>query len=114
MDPVFPPCRGGWGEFLKNSSLFSMCSNMFSSCSLEVPQVLKLFLKVFPIASQFYSIWFAQSSTLTYISFHWRVLNGPKKVADGSMNMALSTKKKEKRKSSEHTHELINMSHTTM
>ncbi len=28
--------------------------------SCEVPQVLKLFLKMFPIAPQFYAIWFAQ------------------------------------------------------
>jgi hypothetical protein len=40
------------------------------------------------------------------------VLNGPKKVADGSMNTTLSTKiEEEKRTSSEHTHEPINMNH---
>jgi hypothetical protein len=30
------------------------------SWSCEVPQVLKLLLKMFPIAPQFYAIWFAQ------------------------------------------------------
>jgi hypothetical protein len=35
----------------------------------------------------------------------------PKIIADGPMNMALF-KKKTKKKSYEHTHELINMNHT--
>jgi hypothetical protein len=94
MDPVFSLSVVGGGRFLKILPCSQCVPNIFSSCSLEVPQVLKLFLKVLPIAPQFYPIWFVQSSTLTYISFHWGVFNGTKKVADGSMNMVLSTKEK--------------------
>ncbi len=43
---------------------FSKCSQMRS---LEVHQVPKLFPKVFPKATQFYPIWFAQSSILMFI-----------------------------------------------
>jgi len=104
--------------------------NMFSSCSLEVPQVPKLFHNAFPVASQFYPIWFAQSSTLIYINWEGRLLRihlflfcnwgskevlplgsaqCSKKIAVGPMNMALS---KKNLKSYEHTHELINTNHT--
>jgi hypothetical protein len=84
----------------------------------EVPQVPNLVPKEFPIAPQFYPIWFAQSSTLMYInwkgrlfgeynciyfatggptmSMHWGVLNVPKKLLMGLMNMALSHKHKKK------------------
>jgi hypothetical protein len=41
---------------------------MFSSRSLETPQVHKLFPKACSIALQFYPIWFAQSSILMYIN----------------------------------------------
>jgi hypothetical protein len=44
---------------------FSMC---FHHVPMEVPQVPKVFLKLFPIAPPFYPIWFAQSSTLMYIN----------------------------------------------
>jgi hypothetical protein len=37
-------------------------------CSHGVPEVPNLFPKMFPIAPQFYLIWFAQSSTLMYIN----------------------------------------------
>jgi hypothetical protein len=47
--------------------------NVFSSCSHRVPQVLKLFSKMFAIAPQFYPIWFAQSSTLMYINWKGRL-----------------------------------------
>jgi hypothetical protein len=83
--------------------VFLPCSqcvpNMFSYCSFEV---LKLFLKVFPTAPQFYLIWCARSSIFmcinwkgrllgnTFVSvlqlggpkrcFHWGVLNVPKKL----------------------------------
>jgi hypothetical protein len=104
---------------------------MFSSCSLEIPQALKFFPKLFT----FYPIQFAQSSTLMYINWkvHCRLLGntfvpilklGVKrgaskgecsqcsiKIADGPMNMALSKKRKRKR-SYECTHELINISQT--
>jgi hypothetical protein len=52
------------GDFL----LFSLVPNVFSSCSHQNPQVLKLFPKAFPMAPQFYPIWFAQSSTLMDIN----------------------------------------------
>jgi hypothetical protein len=58
--------RGGGGfVFL----LFSLVPVMFHMCSHKVPQVLKLLPKTFPIAPQFYPIWFAQSSTLMYINW---------------------------------------------
>jgi len=40
---------------------------MFSSCSLEVPQVPKLFPRAFPIAAQIYPTWFAQKVQLSCI-----------------------------------------------
>ncbi len=101
---------------------------MFSSHSLETPQVHKLFPKACSIAPQFYPIWFAQSSILMYIicwgSKHvfcnWgseEVLplgsaQASKKNVDGAMNYDSFKRKKEKRKSYECTHELINMNHT--
>jgi hypothetical protein len=79
--------------------------DMFASCSLEVPQVPKLFPNAISVAPQFYPIWFAQSSTLMYINskgrllgeficfyfvtgglkrcFHWGMLNVPKKLLLG-------------------------------
>jgi hypothetical protein len=59
------------GSFLL---FFFLVPNVFSSCSLEVPQVPNLFPKEFPIAPQFYPIWFAQSSTLMYINWKGRLL----------------------------------------
>jgi hypothetical protein len=56
--------------------LFFVCSQWFSSCSLEVPQVPELFLKTFPIAPQIYPIWFAQSSTLMYINWKCKSQGG--------------------------------------
>jgi hypothetical protein len=47
--------------------------NMISSCSFEVPQVPKLFRKVFPITPQFYPIWFAQSSIPMYKLKRWNI-----------------------------------------
>jgi hypothetical protein len=47
--------------------------NMFSSCSLKVLQVFKLFPKVFPVVPHL-SIWFAQSSTLICINWKGRLL----------------------------------------
>jgi hypothetical protein len=87
---------------------------MFSSCSLEVPQILKFFLKAYTIASHFYPIWFAQSLTVyklkrsaiwEYICFHFATevqrgacigehLSVPKTNVDGPMNMAFSPPKK--------------------
>jgi hypothetical protein len=68
---------GGGNYFLSFPSLLPMCSQhvliMFpwgSPSSHEVPQVPKLFPRAFPIAPQFYPIWFAQSSTLMY--WNWK------------------------------------------
>jgi len=59
MNPFFFPFLGGGGEFFFFFFLCSQClPNMFPSSSLEVPQVPKFFPKAFPIAPQFYPIWF--------------------------------------------------------
>jgi len=42
--------------------------NLLFSGSQRVPQVPKLFLQTFPIAPQFHLLWFAQSSTPTYVN----------------------------------------------
>jgi hypothetical protein len=65
MDPVF----WGWVEvggvfFL----FFFLVPNVLLSSSFEVPQVPNLLPEAFPIAPQFYPIWFAQSSTVMYIN----------------------------------------------
>jgi hypothetical protein len=124
----FPFLGGVVGVFFL--CVFLPCSqcvpNMFSACSLEVRQVPTLLPKVFPIAPQFYPIWFAQSSALMYIYWKGRLQGttfvfilqlGSKEVlplgtaqcsknfVDRPMNIALSQKK---RKSFECTHELIN------
>jgi len=76
--------------------------NVFPSGSQSISQVLNLFPKMFPIPTQFYPIWFAQSSTPMYInwkgehmcfyfatwgpktwSFYWEVPNIPKKMVMG-------------------------------
>jgi hypothetical protein len=60
---------GGVGRLFIFSLPCSQCvPNMFSSRSLETPQVHKLFPKACSIALQFYHIWFAQSSILMYIN----------------------------------------------
>ncbi len=67
----------GWcgGSYFLSFLPCSQCvPNRFSLCSIEVPQVLKLFLKTFLTAPQFYLIWFAQSSTLMYINWKARLL----------------------------------------
>ncbi len=104
--------------------------NMFPSSSLEVLQVLKLFLKAFPLVPQFYPIWFAQSSIVMYINwkvgywvssylelggpkrcFHWENAQCSKRIADEpTMKIALSKNKKPNNYA--HIHELINMNHT--
>jgi len=43
--------------------------------------------------------------------FYWEVPNVPKKIGDGPINVVPF--KKIKNKKCEHTHELINMNHTT-
>ncbi len=48
---------------------FIFILNMFPSSSLEVLQVPKLLLKAFPLAPQFYLIWFAWSSSVIYINW---------------------------------------------
>jgi hypothetical protein len=53
---------GGWP---RGKGIFSLVPNVSSSCPHRVP---KFFSKTFPIASQVYPIWFAQSSTLMYIN----------------------------------------------
>jgi hypothetical protein len=50
--------------------------SLFSSCSHQIAQVPNLFPKAFPIAPQYYPIWFAQSSTLMYIN--WKRWNQEK------------------------------------
>ncbi len=67
----------GWGVeslFLKKFPCSQCVLNMFSSCSLEVPQVPKLFHNAFPAALQFYPIWLAQNSTLMYINWKGTLL----------------------------------------
>jgi hypothetical protein len=51
------------------SSMFPMCSHCVLFMFHGVPQVPKLFPKTFPIARQFYPIWFAQSSTFMYLNW---------------------------------------------
>jgi hypothetical protein len=43
--------------------------NAFSSCSHEVPHILKLLSKTFPLTPHIYPIWFAQSSIFMYIKW---------------------------------------------
>jgi hypothetical protein len=86
---------------------------------------------MFPIAPGFYPMWFAQSSTPIYINYKGEIQgctfvfilqlgvkrgasiggmpNVSKKVLVGQSIWLLS---KRKRKSCEHTHDLINMNHT--
>jgi hypothetical protein len=52
---------------------FFLVPNVFPSDSQRVPQVPKLFFKLFPIAPPISPIWFAQSLTLMYIN--WKVGN---------------------------------------
>jgi len=98
---------------------FFLAPNVFPTCSQLVPlRFPKLFLEAFPIAPQFYPIWFAQSSTLRYTNWKgWQKVNTiesflqlrvqrgasigkcsmfQKKIVTGPMNMALSKKKKKK------------------
>jgi hypothetical protein len=105
--------RTSWGNTLQtlwepdgNTSprIFGV-PNVFSLCSLDVFQDPKLFSKAFPVAPQFYPIWFARSfnshvyklrrrTTGEYICFyfvtggpntcfHWGVLSVPKKLLMG-------------------------------
>jgi len=69
---LFFPLGVRWGG-VRGVFFFSLpCSqcvpNMFSSRSLETPQVHKLFPKACSTALRFYPIWFAQSSILMYIN----------------------------------------------
>ncbi len=68
MSPFFFLLRVGWGKGEFFFGFFPLVPNVLPSSSLEVPQVLKLFLKAFLISCQFYPIWFAQSSTVMYIN----------------------------------------------
>jgi len=120
MSPFFS--SWGWGGLRRSFffGFFPLDLNVFQSSSLEVPQVLKLFLKAFSIAPQFYLIWFAQSSTVMYINwgeamedynwgpkrcFHWGgVISVPKKLLMGQIWVFHQEKKLWT-----HTHELINM-----
>jgi hypothetical protein len=90
--------------------------------------------KMFPIAPQFYPLWFAQSSTLMYINwkgtlnlgtfvsnlhlgsrescFYWKVSNVPKNLVMGPINVAASQKKLKIKINVWEIHELINMNHT--
>jgi hypothetical protein len=61
----------GWVEIFYFG--FGPVPYVFSSCSQKVPQVLKLFSKMFAITPQFYPICFAQSSTLMYINWKGRL-----------------------------------------
>ncbi len=59
----------GGGGLERYFFVFFHVPNVFPMCSHHVPQVPKLFPKTFPIAHQFYPIWFAQSSTLMYVNW---------------------------------------------
>jgi hypothetical protein len=118
--------RGGESFFFWGLPCSQCVPNMVSSCSLDVPQVPKLFRNAFPVAPQFHSIWFAQSSTLMYINWKGRLLENSfvsilqlgASIGESSMfqkshcwaNEYSSFKKKNL--SYEDTHELINMNHT--
>jgi len=52
---------GGGGVWKRGFLGFFLVPNVFPSDSQMVPQVPKLFLKIFPIAPQISPIWFAQS-----------------------------------------------------
>jgi hypothetical protein len=101
---------------------FSLVLKVFSSCSHQ-------FLKLFPIASQFYVYGLPQfnshvhqlkrsAKSVEYLflfcdwgpkrSFYRGVPNVPKKLA----NQCAPLKKGKKKKKCDHTHELINMNHT--
>jgi hypothetical protein len=100
--------------------------------SIRLPKFPSCSPKMFPIAPQFYPIWFAQSSTLMYINwkgtlnsgtfvsilhwgpescFYWEVPNVPKNLVMGR-SMWLLPQKKFKKWNVWETHELINMNHT--
>jgi hypothetical protein len=67
----FFPLGVGWGEvILVFFSVFPTCSNHVPMSS---PKFLSCYPKAFPIAPQFYPIWFAQSSTLMYINWNGRL-----------------------------------------
>jgi hypothetical protein len=133
MKGVVFSCRGwGGGDFFCFSPCSQCVSNIFSSCSPKVPQDPELFPKTFPIALQFYPMWFAQSSTLMlyklksyvigeYIGFyfthlgpkrcvHWGVHTIPRKLLMGQWMWLFQRKIK----CHERTHELINMNQTIL
>lgn len=59
-----------WGAqffFFERRGRIFWFPNVFPSGSQSIPQVPKLFLKMFPIPTQFYPIWFGQRSTPMYI-----------------------------------------------
>jgi hypothetical protein len=102
---------------------------MFSSHSLETPQVHKLFPKACSIAPQFYPMWFARSSILMYINcwgmhmFLFCNWGSEEVLPLGSAQMFQkkcwwgnenydSFQGKKKRKGYECTRELINMNDT--
>ncbi len=52
----------------------SLCVlNMFSSCSLEVPQVPKLFPNAFSVTPQFYPVWLKGRLLGEFICFYFAI-----------------------------------------
>jgi hypothetical protein len=69
--PFFPLGAGWGGVILVFFSVFPMCSQRVLITFPWAPQsFLSCCPKAFPIAPQFYPIWFAQSSTLMYINWN--------------------------------------------
>lgn len=139
----FPFWKGGVGRWGKGSfPFFTMCSHhvliRLLLSSQRIPQVPKLFPKMFPIAPLFDLLWFAQSSTSMYINWKggdhrekhvlflfcnlgstkvlllWSDQKFQKKLVMGKSIWPLPKKKekgkkrKKEKKKCEHTHELIN------
>jgi hypothetical protein len=114
--------------------VFPLVPNVFPSCSQKIPQIPKLFPKTFTMSPQNYPIWFAQSSTLTFINWkkvshrvpsfvyfvprvQWGASIGECSIFQKNwwwVNQYDSFKKQKKKQTYEHTHELINMNHTNI
>jgi len=110
MDPLFPLLWVGSGEF-SFFCFFKFVPNVFPTCSHQVPN---FFPKAFPIALQFYPIWFCSKFNFHVYKLKGRLYGntivfilqlGSKevfllgsaqcffKIANGPMNMALSKMK---------------------
>ncbi len=78
---------GGGGERIL--FLFPLVLIMFHMCSHDIPQVLNVFPKTFPIAPHFYPVW--QSKEVLLLGS----AQCSKKIGDRPINIAPSKKRKE-------------------